>query len=92
MIYSSLTYLLIAALPLYPHPAWVGAVVGGPFMASGAAALAGGTVAIPPLTNADCCGGLLVLEGGAPSTFFISKLAGDPMTLPTKVPASTSDI
>ena len=47
MIYSLLTYLLMAALPLYPHPPWVGAVVGGPLMASGSAALAGGAVATP---------------------------------------------
>ena len=87
-----MTYLLMAALPLYPHPPWVGAELDGPFIASGGAALAGGAVAPPPPINADCCGGLLVLGGGAPSTFFISKLTGDPMTPPTKVPSSTSDI
>ena len=42
-----MTYLLVAALPLYPHPPWVGAELSGPFMASGGAALAGGAVAPP---------------------------------------------
>ena len=39
------------------------------------------------------CGGLLVVVSGAsPITFVMSRLAGDPMTPPTNLPASTSDI
>ena len=85
-----MTHLLEAPLLLYPHPPWVGAGLCGLFTAGGGRALAGGAGAPPIMV--DCCGGLLVLGGGAPSTFFISRLAGDPIIPATKLPASTSDI
>ena len=36
--------------------------------------------------------GLLSVGGVAESTFFMSRLTGDPMTPPTILPASTKDI
>ena len=87
-----MTNLLVAPLLLYPHPPWVVAGLCDLFTAGGGRALAGGAGAPPPPITADCCGGLLVLGGCAPSTFFISRLAGDPIIPATKLPASTSDI